>query len=345
VTARIIAAAAALLLVAAATPAGPAEAAEAPTHVSIDWVGDIALSAREGLPPHGGRGVFAGVRGILRAADIATGNLEGTLGRGGTTKCRGDCFAFQAPPRYAGLLARAGFDLMNLANNHSHDAGGRGLRQTVTALNHARIAHTGLGRRVTVEQVRGVKVAFVGFAPYPWTSPLTDIHAARRLVKRAARRAPIVVVDFHAGAEGAGATHTPHGTESAFGENRGNPRRFAHAVVDAGADAVLGSGPHVLRGIECYRRALIAYSLGNFVSYRTLGTGGVLGLSGILQVRLALDGRFDGGRLWPVRVHAPGIPRLDPSRASISLVRRLSRQDFGRRACHVTAGGQIRARR
>lgn len=233
---------------------------------------------------------------------------------------------------------------MNLANNHSHDAGDSGLRQTVAALDHARIAHTGLRGRVTLERVRGVKLAFVGFAPYPWASPLTDIPAARRLVARAARRAPLVVVDMHAGAEGAGATRTPHGTETAFGENRGNPRRFAHAVVDAGADAVLGSGPHVLRGIECYRHALIAYSLGNFVGYRTLGTSGVLGLSGILQVRLGRDGRFAGGRLWPIRLHAPGVPRRDRSGASLRLVRHLSRADFGRRACRVSRDGAIRPR-
>ena len=150
---------------------------------------------------------------------------------------------------------------------------------------------------------------------------------------------------MHAGAEGSGATHTPRGTETAFGENRGNPRRFAHAVVRAGADAVLGSGPHVLRGIECYRRAVIAYSLGNFVSYKTLSTSGVLGLSGILRVRLARDGRFAGGRLFPVRLRPQGVPRRDRSRASVRLVRRLSRADFGRRACRVGRGGTIRPRR
>jgi hypothetical protein len=322
----------------------PAAATAAPPGLSLDWVGDIALSRAQGLPPHGGSGLFRSVRPILRKADVTTGNLEGTLGVGGTTKCRGNCFAFQAPPSYSSLLARAGFDLMNMANNHSHDAGARGIRQTVAALDRAGIAHTGLRGNVTVLRVRGVKVAFVGFAPYLWASPLTDIPAARRIVRRAARRAPVVVAFIHAGAEGSGATHTPRHTEHAFGENRGNPRRFAHAVVRAGADAVLGSGPHVLRGIECYGHALIAYSLGNFVGYRTLGTSGVLGLSGILSLRLGRQGRFLGGTLFPVRVRRPGVPRRDWSRASVRLVRRLSRQDFGRRACRIARGGAIRSR-
>jgi hypothetical protein len=206
------------------------------------------------------------------------------------------------------------------------------------------VAHTGLNGQITVQRIRGVRIAFLGFAPYRWASPLLDIGAAKALVRRASRRADVVVVFIHAGAEGAGAAHTPHGTEHAFGENRGAPRRFAHAVIDSGADAVLGSGPHVLRGIECYRRGVVAYSLGNFAPYRTLSTSGVLGLSGVLNVELAPDGRFTGGQLWPVRLARPGIPRRDSSRAGVKHVRRLSRQDFGRRACPMSATGRIKPR-
>lgn len=321
----------------------PAAMAAPPRSVSISWVGDIAFSRDRGLPRHPAS-VFRPVRRWLRSADVSTGNLEGTLGHGGTTKCGGNCFAFQAPPRYAGVFRRAGFDLMNLANNHSNDAGPHGIRMTRRALRHAGLHYTGLRGQITVRRVNGTRVAFVGFAPYPWASPLTHIPRARKLVRRAARRADVVVVDIHAGAEGAGAQHTPHHTEYAFGENRGNPRRFAHAVVRAGADAVLGSGPHVLRGMECYRHAVVAYSLGNFVGYHTLSTSGVLSLSGVLQVRLGAGGRFLGGRLHPVRLHGPGVPRRDSHRRSIRLVRRLSREDFGHRACRISRRGIVRPR-
>jgi hypothetical protein len=182
-------------------------------------------------------------------------------------------------------------------------------------------------------------VAFLGFAPYAWASPLLDIPAARRQIASAARRAKIVVVFIHAGGEGAGSLHTPHGTEHAFGENRGAARRFAHAAVGAGADAVLGSGPHVLRGMECYRRRVIAYSLGNFVGYRTLSTGGALSLSGVLRVRLGADGALLGGRLFRVRLAPPGVPR--PGGGSIDLVRRLSKADFGSRACRIGRHGEL----
>lgn len=312
--------------------------------ISISWVGDIAFSRHAGLPPSGGRGIFGGVTKLLQASDISTGNLEGTLGRGGPTKCRGNCHAFQAPTSYARIFRRAGFHEMSLANNHSRDFGVSGLQQTRAALTRNRIAYTGLPGQITIRRTRGVRVAFVGFAPYPWTASLIDIPAAKRLVALAARRADVVIVQVHMGAEGSGATRTPHGTEHAFGENRGNPRRFSRAVIDSGADAVLGAGPHVLRGIECYRRAIIAYSLGNFASWRTLSTQGVLGLSGVLQIRVTPTGRFDGGRLYPTRSTGPGLPVRDTRRASVKLVRRLSRQDFGRRACPMSAAGRITPR-
>ncbi|MEA2413053.1 MAG: hypothetical protein QOC77_3614 [Thermoleophilaceae bacterium] len=334
------------LVVAPAASSGNALAAAsvpAPApEISLNWVGDIAFSARQGLPSGGPGRVFTRVRRYLAAGDYTTGNLEGTLGHGGPSKCSGggsNCFAFQAPASYARALARVGFDLFNLANNHSRDFGLSGTRQTVRALAAAGLKHTGLAGETRFATVAGRRVAFLGFAPYPWTSPLLDVPAARRQIAAAARRAQIVIVFIHAGAEGAGQTHTPHGTEHAFGENRGAARRFAHAAVAAGADAVLGSGPHVLRGMECYRRRVIAYSLGNFVGYRTLATGGVLSLSGVLRLRLGPEGALLGGQLFRVRLAPPGVPQ--PGGGSIELVRRLSKEDFGRRACRLGRHGEL----
>jgi hypothetical protein len=333
-----------LALAVAALCAPVASAAPKERGVSLNWVGDISFSAREGLPAGGPARVLSGVSSYLKGADFTTGNLEGTLGRGGPSKCSrngGDCFAFQAPASYARGLERSGFDLLNLANNHSRDFGQSGIRQTLSALASVHLRHTGLGHEIRVVRIRGQRVAFLGFAPYPWASPLTNIPEAKRLIHVAAGQAKIVVVFIHAGAEGSGALHVPHGTEHAFGENRGETRRFAHEAITAGADAVLGSGPHVLRGMECYRHRVIAYSLGNFVGYRTLSTSGVLGLSGVLRVRFGADGKLLGGQLFPVRIAAPGVPRRDSSGASISLVRRLSHSDFGRRACRLSRSGAL----
>jgi poly-gamma-glutamate capsule biosynthesis protein CapA/YwtB (metallophosphatase superfamily) len=340
--------------------------APAAGQVTISWVGDMSFSRAHGLPAKPDS-VFAPVRGSL-AADLVTGNLEGTLGRGGPSKCGGgrpNCYAFQAPPSYAGVFRRAGFEMLNMANNHSRDFGTTGLRQTERALSDAGIARTGLRGRVRVMKANGIRVAFLGFAPYAWAGPLLDIPQARGEVRAAriaaaraaarrrraaanevasaAGRADVVVVFIHAGAEGSGATHVPHGRETAFGENRGETRRFSRTMIDAGADAVLGSGPHVLRGIQCHRGKPIAYSLGNFAGYRTLSTSGVLALSGIVRVRIGAGGRFLGGRLVPVRLERPGVPRIDSKKRSIALVRRLSRQDFGKGRCPMGADGKFAA--
>jgi hypothetical protein len=204
------------------------------------------------------------------------------------------------------------------------------------------VGHAGRIGDVAVRRVRGTAVALIGFAPYAWASPLRDLTAARSIVHDATRRADVVVAMMHAGAEGADQTHTPTGAERAFGENRGDTRAFAHAVVDAGADLVLGSGPHVLRGIELYRDRLIAYSLGNFLTYNTLVGGGTLSLSGILRVRLDGAGRPRDARWISIRLVDPGIPRIDPRGASGRLVSRVSREDFGRRGATVDRRSRIR---
>jgi hypothetical protein len=301
--------------------------------VTLTWVGDITLGSSHGNPPDRGRGLFSGVRDVLRRADVTVGNLEGTLSSGGVSKCAGeepspDCFAFQAPPENAGALRYAGFDLMNLANNHAFDFGAEGLQQTIEALDGQRIESTGAPGQIVVRRVNGLRLAFVGFAPYVWASPLDDLVTSYQLIKSAAGQADVVIVLMHAGAEGADQTHTPEGLEYAFGENRGETRSFARLAVDAGADLVLGSGPHVVRGIERYHDRLIAYSLGNFAGYKNFGMGGALSLSGILEVRVAGDGSFLEGRWHSVVLREPGQPVLDPAHTSAELVDKLSHEDF-----------------
>jgi poly-gamma-glutamate capsule biosynthesis protein CapA/YwtB (metallophosphatase superfamily) len=316
---------------AASAPASPRQARPSATPpVTLEWVGDIALSTQRGLPPGGLQRALAPVADQLRDANVTLGNLEGTLSAGGQSKCglgSANCFAFQAPPSTAVALRSLGFDLVNMANNHSLDYGAAGRAQTISALSRSSIAHTGRPGEITYLDLAGNRVAFIGFAPYAYDANLLDIPAAQALVRRARTHASLVVVFIHAGAEGAGELHTPHGSEFFLGEDRGNPRAFAHAVIDAGASIVLGSGPHVIRGVERYRQRLIAYSLGNFVGYHTLAGGGVLSDSAILRVTLGPGGRVLAGRWIPI-VLRDGLPRPDPTGASAKLVATLSRQDF-----------------
>ena len=147
-------------------------------------------------------------------------------------------------------------------------------------------------------------------------------------MRRAAAEADVVIVLMHAGAEGADEIHTPTGSETAYGEDRGNVRAFSHAMVDAGADLVLGSGPHVIRGIERYKDRLIAYSLGNFAGWHNFGLGGNLSLSGLLTVRIDGAGRIHGGRWTSLYVAQPGVPQVDGANTSAHLVSSLSAADF-----------------
>jgi hypothetical protein len=343
----------------AASPSEPPSPSPPPTslgRVTISFVGDTMLGRTPVLPPDPSS-YFDAVRAALRAP-VVFGNLEGTLTDATTSKCTpptpsgsaspsppsGLCFAFRAPPSYAHDLRRAGFTVLNNANNHSHDFGYAGQQQTVHALDAAHIAHEGLPGQMAVVRRGGVRVAFVGFAPYSFTASLLDLPAARALIEKAGRRADVVVVYMHAGAEGSDATHITGSEEVYAGEDRGNPQAFARAAIDAGADLVVASGPHVLRGMEFYHRHLIAYSLGNFAGYHNFSAGGNLSLSGILRVTLAEDGSFVNGRFVSTHLDGDGRPSLDASRAGLNLVAGLSRADFGRRAARISGQGVISPR-
>jgi hypothetical protein len=314
-----------------------------PGVVAVVATGDIVMGSTPNLPPDGGRAFFSDVQTDL-AGDVVLGNLEGTLSTGGSSKCgpaSTSCFAFHTPPSYARWLARAGFTVMNLANNHAYDFGPEGLTQTIDALDKVGLLYTGRPNQITVQKVGRIRVATVGFAPYPWAASLTDLAAAKKLVRAADRVSDVVVVTMHAGAEGRDRQHVRRGTERFLGENRGDPIRFAHAVVDAGADLVVGSGPHVLRGMEWYKRRLIAYSLGNFAGYDVFSLGGPLSTGAILRVTLDGAGRFESGQLVPTHMVGAGLPALDDSEAAHGIVRTLSREDFGARGVKVSRDGVL----
>jgi Bacterial capsule synthesis protein PGA_cap len=325
--------------------AGGNEAGGKRVTVTIAAVGDTALGVTPVLPPDPGS-YLAAVKPEL-VGDVVFGNLEGTLTDvAESPKCgagSSECFAFRAPPEYARYLARAGFTVMSNANNHSFDFGEAGEEETIAALRRTGIAQTGLPEEITVVHAGGRKVAFVGFAPYSNTASLTDLEEAADLIRRADEQADIVVVAFHAGAEGSDAQHVTGAEEEYLGEDRGNPELFAHRAIDAGADLILGSGPHVLRGIEVYRRRLVAYSLGNFSGYHNFSLEGPLGVSAVLHVSLSAAGEFRAGRLASLRLVEEGRPVPDPEAAGAAEIAALSEEDFSARAVTVGPDGRLRA--
>jgi hypothetical protein len=146
---------------------------------------------------------------------------------------------------------------------------------------------------------------------------------------------------MHAGAEGSDAAHVTGQEESYVGEDRGNPEVFAHAAIDDGADLVIASGPHVLRGMQYYNGHLIAYSLGNFVGYQNFSTSGSLDLSGILTVTLSSTGALTAGHFTSLVLSSVGQPSVDTGGASASFINQLSTSDFGAAAATIQPDGQL----
>ncbi|MDA0165616.1 CapA family protein [Solirubrobacter ginsenosidimutans] len=318
----------------------------APKPVSIAWGGDVTLGSSYGNPPDAGRPLLTAGTEVLKAANLAAVNYEGTFGPGGASKCAGgakDCFAFQAPPGNAKTLRRAGVDIVNHANNHAFDYGALGWRSTRDALSKAKVEATGAPGELKILSRNGTRVAFLGFSTYAWTNAMGDDAAVAARVKSAAEQADIVVAFLHAGAEGADKQHVPRGPERAFGEFRGDSRHFAHTAIDAGADLVLGSGPHVLRGLELYKNRLVAYSLGNLAGWHNFGTGGRSSLSAIITVALGPAGRFYAARIASFKLDGAGVPHADRGRGAVKLIKSLSRGDFPRSDLKIDRSGLVTA--
>jgi len=328
----------------AGNSAAPGSAGE----ITMTATGDIVMgSAPNGLPPGGGKGFFDGVKSAL-VADLQMGNLEQTITDDtGVGKCSAQsagstCFAYRTPPSFVNNLKDAGFMLMNQANNHAYDFGPAGYKNTQKNLDSAGIKYTGWPGMITIASVKGVKVAVVGFAPYPtWANSCTDLPKAQQLIKDAKTKANLVVVQVHQGGEGADRQHVKPGPEYFLNENRCDSIAFGHAVIDAGADLVVGHGPHVVRGMEFYKGHLIAYSLGNLAGYKALSYKGVVGVGAILKVTLAGDGTFKSGSVTGTAMVAPGLPRLDPKKQALSLIRNLSKSDFPSTGARIGADGSV----
>jgi poly-gamma-glutamate capsule biosynthesis protein CapA/YwtB (metallophosphatase superfamily) len=333
-----------------AEPAAPAEESLPPrvSTLTVAAVGDIMLGTdfpKNILPDDDGAGFLGEVTPVLTSADIAFGNLEGVLLDGGepVKECKDPsvCHLFRSPTRYAQHLAAAGFDVMSLANNHAHDFGEEGRSSGMQALESVGIRHSGREGDVASWEVGGLRVALIAFAPNIGAHALNDYARAAELVAELASRHDIVLVSFHGGAEGVDAATLPFAEETYHGEARGNVVTFAHAVIDAGADLVLGHGPHVPRALEYYNERLIAYSLGNFATYYGISVEGTKGLAPILIAELDAGGRFLRGRIESMIQVRPGGPRPDPARGALEMMRSLTERAFGSGHIRFEPDGQF----
>jgi poly-gamma-glutamate capsule biosynthesis protein CapA/YwtB (metallophosphatase superfamily) len=230
------------------------------------------------------------VGSILRSADIATANLEGSISTRGTP-VPGKEYHFRGPRTLLTGAARyGGVDLVTLANNHTMDYGSEALADTLAAARAAGIETVGAGaneaaaRRPVVLESGGLRIAFLGWSdvnPLGFVATATtpgtakaDSDAIGYAVRAARRRADLVVCWFHWGVE-------LHPSPDA------RQRQFADACLAGGAKVVLGAHPHVLGAVERRGHSLVAWTLGNFVF--PAGKSATVATA-ILRVRLTAAG-------------------------------------------------------
>ena len=300
-------------------------------------VGDIMMGTSfpsKNYLPSKNENPFAKVNSVFAKADILFGNHEGTLTDTGKNakhcKDPSKCYSFKSPTYLGGYLQQAGFDVMSIANNHIGDFGKIGITNTTNTLKENNIAYAGIfAKPYTTFTKDGIKYGFAAFAPNKDCLKIYNIKKAQEIVKKLNSECDVVIVSFHGGAEGSKHTHITRKTEIFYGENRGNVHKFAHAVIDAGADVVLGHGPHVTRAIEVYKNRFIAYSLGNFCTYKRFSLKGVKAFAPILKLELdRTTGSFISGKIISAKQSSGVYPYLDKTNGAFKEIKKLTLADF-----------------
>ncbi len=305
--------------------------------IHIVAVGDIMLGSglpnKYSLPPDDGANSFAAVADFLNG-DIVFGNLEGCfLDSGKAKNCLDpkskNCYRFAMPNRYVNHFKNAGFNALSLANNHMSDFGAPGRKNTARLLDSASIHFAGqLTKPSTVFEVDGVKYGFIAFSPNSYTLDIRAIKAAKEKVIALKEISDIVLVSFHGGGEGTRFEHVTRKKELFYNEDRGNVYEFAHSVIDAGADLVLGHGPHVTRAVEVYKKKFIAYSLGNFCTYGAFNLSGPNGIAPLMQIKLNRKGDFLYADVVSVKQNRLKGLKLDTNFAAFKKMAALTNIDF-----------------
>lgn len=301
----------AVVLWLALVPFAAAGQARAPT-VEIAFVGDVMVAETPGELIARGQDPFAPFADWLRRADLRVGNLECVVATGGTPE-PGKPYTFRADPRVLPLLKRH-FDGMSVANNHSGDFGKAAFVEMLQLMRKAQLPYFGGGKDLHeahapwIVERNGLRIALLGYVEFKprsfeagagrpgvaWSGEeeqvIEDIIAAR-----SRHRADLVIPYLHWGWE----------DEQYTSERQ---RRFARAMIDAGADLVVGAHPHVTQGVELYKDRPIVYSLGNFL-FNGFDTPATL-TGWTLEATLDRAGVVDW-RIRVARLDKDGVPHPD----------------------------------
>jgi hypothetical protein len=316
--------------------------------IKITAVGDIMVGTvypSPSVPEGDGFYLFQEAESIIKKGDIRIGNLESALSDSGSLRknvVEGKSYAFRTPEKYVKTLKYAGFNVLNIANNHIRDFGDISVSRTKKVLSENLIQYTGFLNDFGFFDINNKKICVVGFSNYSLMNDLTDLKKSYNLIDSLSKLYDIVIVTFHGGQEGKNALHIKDTVEYMYGEYRGNIYRFAHTVIDAGADLVIGHGPHVVRALELYRGKLIAYSLGNFMTFSGINISGINGLAPILYVELDTLGNFVSGKIYPFKQEKFKGVIFDKDYEVVKLMKSLTESDFKKNLIEIDNDGNLR---
>ena len=294
--------------------------------ITLNAVGDIML-AGSGTGTFARMGYdypFAATRQELKAADINVGNLEAPITQKGS-EFIGKRFRFKTSPNASAALKRAGFSVLTLANNHMMDFGAIGLQETLRQLDIENILYTGAGENLVLARkpaLLSLKNNKIAFLAYSLTLPgefYAKSHQAgtapgfaplyREDIMKAKSDADYVVVSFHWG-------------EEKSAKPKAYQVQAAHRAIDAGADLVIGHHPHVLQGIERYKKGIILYSLGNF-AFGSMSSGSDTSII----ARIIFDRGIREVELIPLNVLNAEVrfqPKIARGRRGMDVIRHMS---------------------
>ena len=307
--------------------------------ILINAVGDIMLGSKtpkERLPTADEMMKASLIGSYLKNADIVFGNLEGVFITDGIepVKCTEEarkasrCYEFGMPEIFSSFLKSLHFTTLSIDNNHTDDYGEPGYVYTQILLSDLGIKYVPKAGYATYS-INNTSIAFVAFGFTKNSYHIAEVEIAQRVIRKLNKDYSIIIVSFHGGAEGKDALHVSNKTEMFYNEDRGNLVKFSHAVIDEGADLIIGHGPHVLRAIEIYKNKLIMYSLGNFFTYGQFNLKEYQGIGAIMKVELnEKNGNFIKGNITPTIQVGWGIPIYDKQKRAIFIIQNLSHQDF-----------------
>jgi len=286
---------------------------------------------------------------FLKKGDIIFGNLEGPLTDNAPLhkhcKNPSSCYAFKSPTKYIKYYKEAGFNFLSMGNNHSGDFGLEGRDDTRKTLKDANIVYSGIIGDVAIKKINGHTIGMIAFAPNWGCNSLNNISMAKKLVKDLDKKVDIIIVSFHGGAEGRKATHVyKEGNEIFLKEKRGDLLKFTKAVIDSGADIVIGHGPHVPRAMDIYKNRLIIFSLGNFVTYGRFSLRGISGYAPLLFAEINSKGEFLNGKIYSLRQIGKGGVVVDKKNRATKLIKKLTEEDFPKSKLKISNDGIIKVK-